>query len=147
MNNSWKLSQWITRLLLVPPALIFTLVGIRGLTHLTSDLGARGIAFTSGLGITTGQVGFGAFPLACALFLIGCLFSERLLPVALAFVGTLDSVVLAVRVISMRANNSTAGNMRIVVAEIILLALVAAGSLIELARRRANTPAASPASM
>lgn len=141
MKNFWKFAPWITRLLLLPPSFIFTTVGIRGLAHLTSDLAARGVAFTSGLGITTGHIGFGAFPLACALFVIGCLFSERLLPVALAFVATLDSVILVVRVISMRATGSSAENMRIVIAEIILLILVAAGSLIELARRRV---AASP---
>jgi len=40
-------------------------------------VGVRGIAFTSGMGMTVGRVAFGAFPLAFSRFLLGCLFFQR----------------------------------------------------------------------
>lgn len=135
MNRFWKLAPWITRLILALPTALFAAIGIRYLTNVTAA-GERGIAFTSGMGMTVGRVGFGAFPLACSLFLLGCLFSERRLLTALAFVATLDSVVLAVRIISMFADSSIQENMGLVEAEVFLLVLSAAGLLFEFGRRR-----------
>lgn len=135
MKRFWRLAPWITRLILGLPTALFAAIGIRYLVHVTA-VGVRGIAFTSGMGLTVGRVGFGAFPLACSLFLLGCLFSERRLLTALAFVATLDSVVLAVRIVSMFADSSIQENLGLVRAEVFLLALSAAGLLLELGRRR-----------
>lgn len=136
MNNFWKVSPWLTRLLLLPPAAIFTLIGVRNLSDITSSAMARGIVFTSGFGTTVGRVGFGALPLACAIFVIACLFSERRLLTALGLVGILDSVVLLVRVVSMYVDHSVAENLGLVRAEIVLLSLVVAGVFLEYARKR-----------
>jgi hypothetical protein len=135
MNRFWKLAPWITRLILALPTALFAAIGIRYLTNVTA-VGERGIAFTSGMGMTVGRVGFGAFPLACSLFLLGCLFFERRLLTGLAFVATLDSVVLAVRIISMFADYSIRENKGLVEAEVFLLVLSAAGLLFEFGRRR-----------
>ncbi len=135
MNRFWKLAPWITRLILALPTALFAAIGIRYLTNVAA-VGERGIAFTSGMGMTVGRVGFGAFPLACSLFLLGCLFSERRLLTALAFVAILDSVVLAVRIISMFADYSIRENKGLVQAEVFLLVLSAAGLLFEFGRRR-----------
>ena len=143
MNNFWKLSSWITRLILLLPTLLFTAIGIRYLAHVSSAA-ERGIAFTSGFGTTVGRVGFGAFPLAFSLFLLGCLFSERRLLTGLAFVATLDSVVLVVRVISMFADSSVQQNLGLVRAEVFLLALTAAGLFLESGRRRRAPSATAP---
>ena len=120
--------------------------GIANRAVRVTAVGVRGIAFTSGMGMTVGRVGFGAFPLACSLFLLGCLFSERRLLTALAFVATLDSVVLAVRIVSMFADSSIQENLGLVRAEVFLLVLSAAGLLLELGRKRRAAGLAIPES-
>jgi hypothetical protein len=69
-------------------------------------VGVRGVAFTFGMGMTVGGV------LVCSLS-VGVQpvfrrlpFSERRLLRALVFVATLDSVVLAVRIVSMFTDSS-----------------------------------------
>ena len=143
MNRFWKLSPWITRLILLLPTALFAVIGVRYLTNVTA-VAERGIAFTSGFGMTVGRVGFGAFPLAFSLFLLGCLFFERRLLTALAFVATLDSVVLVVRVASMFADSSVQQNMGLVRAEIFLLVLASVGLLLESARRRRFAAVSAP---
>lgn len=136
MNRFWKISPWIARMILMFPTLLFMSIGIRDLSNVATVMGARGIAFTSGNGVTIARVGFGGFPLACGLFLLGCLFFERHFLTAFTFVGTLDLVVLIVRVVGMVADNSVAENMPLVRAELLLLFLTALGVLIELFRKR-----------
>ena len=136
MDGFWRVSTWITRLILAFPTLLFLTIGIRGLSNVTTALGPRGIAFTSGMGLTVARVGFGAFPLACGLFLIGSLFFERRLLTALSFVATLDVVVLIVRIAGMFADASIPENMPLVRAELVLLLLTAIGLVIEFFRRR-----------
>ena len=135
MNKSMNLGPWLTRAILMFPTALFAAIGIRHLTDVATAAGARGIVFVSGLGMTVGRVGFGAFPLACSLFLVGCMFSERHLLTALAFVATLDSVVLVVRIAGMFADSSVQQNMGLVRAEILLLAWTGLGVLIEIARK------------
>jgi hypothetical protein len=139
MKKFWKLAPWITRLILLLPTALFLTIGIRNLSNVTEATGARGITFASGMGMTVGRVGFGGFPLACGLFVLGCLFSESWLLTALAFVATLDSVVLVVRIASMFADSSVAQNLGLVRAEIFLLLLAATGFAIEFGRRRPAT--------
>ena len=136
MKTLGKVAPWVTRLIVILPTALFATIGIHYLSHLRTAAGARGIVFVSGMGMTVGRIGFGAFPLACGLFLLGCIFSERRLLTALAFVATLDSVVLVVRIASMFSDSSVQENMGLVRAEVLLLVLVGAGVLIELARKR-----------
>lgn len=135
-----EVAPWITRLIVTFPTALFATIGIHNLSHLTTAAGGRGIVIVSGMGMTVGRVGFGAFPLACALFLLGCVFSERRLLTALALVATLDSVVLIVRIAGMFADSSVQENMRLVRAEVLLLVLTGLGVFIELARRQATSP-------
>ncbi len=136
MNRPWKLSPWITRFILMFPALLFLGIGVHDLSNVTTIMGARGIAFSSGNGVTVARVGFGAFPLACGLFLLGCVFFERYMLAALAFVATLDVVVLIVRVAGMFADSSLSENMPLVRAEVLLFFLTGMGILNEFSRRR-----------
>ena len=135
MNRFWKVSPWITRLILTFPTLLFLTIAIRNISNVTA-MGVRGIAFTSGGGMTVARVGFGAFPLAFGLFLIGCLFFERHLVTALSLVATVDLVVLIVRVAGMYTDSSVSENVPLVRAEVVLLLLMAIGFLVEFLRRR-----------
>jgi hypothetical protein len=136
MNRFWKVSPWSTRLILAFPTLLFLRIGIQNVSDVTTALGVRGIAFTSGMGMTVARVGFGGFPLALGLFLIGCLFFERRLLTALSLVAAVDVVILIVRVAGMFADSSVAENMPLVGTEVVLLFLTAAGFLIEFLRKR-----------
>jgi hypothetical protein len=138
MSTFQKVAPWITRLILMVPVALFAAISVHYISHVTTAAGARGIVFVSGMGMTVARVGFGAFPLACGLFLLGCIFFERRLLTALAFVATLDSVVLVVRIASMFADSSVQENMTLIKAEVFLLALTAVGIIIELTRRRRN---------
>lgn len=141
MKTFTKIAPWLTRLIVALPAALFATIGFQNVSHPAAAAGARGIVFVSGMGTTVGRVGFGAIPLACSLFLLACMFSERRLLTALAFVATLDFVVLAVRIFGMFADSSVQENIRLVRAEVLLLVLAGAGLLIERARSRRTSPA------
>jgi hypothetical protein len=135
MNSFGRVAPWITRLIILLPITLLLALGIHFVSHVTAAAGARGIVFASGMGMTAARIGFGAFPLGCGLFLLGCVFSERRLLTALAFVATLDSVVLVIRIASMFSDSTVRQNMRLVGAEVLLLVLAVTGGLIELARK------------
>ena len=62
MNVFWKFSPWMSKSVLLPPAAILTMVGVRNLAHPKEQAAERGIAFTSPLGATIYRVGFAGFP-------------------------------------------------------------------------------------
>jgi hypothetical protein len=94
--------------------------------------------------MTVGRVGFGAFNLACGLFLILCLLLERWTFAGLSFVLTLDLVVLIVRVAGMFTDSSVSENMPLVRAELLLLFLTGLGMLMEVLRKRRTLTAPFP---
>lgn len=143
MNRRWNPSSWISRVLLLAPILLFLRIGLPNLIQPTAALGARGIAFQTGFGLTTARMGFGAFPLAFALFLAGCLFPARRMLTGFAFIALLDGVILTARTIAMFPDGSVRENMPLVIAEIVLMILAAAGIFLELRRRSIAAAAAS----
>ena len=107
MARFWKLAPWLTRLVLLPPALIFALIASRYIAHPVQTGATIGLAFNSALAITITRVGFGAFPLGCSIFTLSCLISKRRLLTGLGFVGTIIGVALAVRIFGMLADGTT----------------------------------------
>ena len=140
MDRFWKIAPWISRFFLLPPIALFLRIGTANLLNPSGSLGERGIAFTSGFGLTTGRIAFGALPLACALFMASCLLSERRLLSGLSFLAILDTVILVSRSVAMVADGSVKGNLPLVYAEVGLIVTTTAGILLEL-RRRARTRA------
>jgi hypothetical protein len=136
MKRLWRLAPWFTRLILLPPTLIFALIASRYLFNPVQAAAAVGISFVSPLGLTIARVGFGAFPLACSLFTLSCLISSRRVLTGLGFVATVMSVALVVRIFGMLADGTTKQNMHLVVAELIFLALMLVGVFIERRRRQ-----------
>ena len=135
MNKFWNFAPWLTRIILLPPTLIFALVASRYLTDPLHAGAAVGLAFSTPLALTIARVGFGAFPLGCALFTLSCLVSTRRLLTGLGFVATMISVALIVRVFGMLADGTVRENMRLVGAEVVLLVLLSVGLVLESARR------------
>ena len=136
MNRFWKISPWVIRLMLTPPTFIFAMIASRYLLNPVQAATAVGISFVTPLGMTIARVGFGAFPLACALFTFSCLISSRRLLTGLGFVATVMSAALVVRVFGMLADGTTKENMHLVIAELVFLVLMLVGVLIEMGRRR-----------
>ncbi len=68
MKKFWKLAPWLARFILLPPAVIFTLIAVRYITHPVASAAAQGITLNPGLGVTIGRVGLGGFPLGCSIF-------------------------------------------------------------------------------
>ena len=136
MAGFWKLAPWLTRLVLLPPALIFALIASRYIAHPVQTGATIGLAFNSALAITITRVGFGAFPLGCSIFTLSCLISKRRLLTGLGFVGTIIGAALAVRIFGMLADGTTRENLGLVGAEVGVLVLILIGLFIELGRRR-----------
>lgn len=141
MERFWKYTPWFTRVLLIPPTLIFALVASRHILHPVESAAAVGIAFNSALGVTISRVGLGGFPLACSIFTLYCLVSRRV-STGLGFVFTLVSVVLGVRVFGMLADGTVQESLHLVRAETILLVLFVAGLFLDAAKRRRDVRAA-----
>src|SRR5437879_2202366 len=78
------------------------------------------VLLDSPLGVTIARVGFGAFPLGCAIFTFSCLVSSRRLLTGLAFVGNMMGLVLGVRILGILVDGTARENMRLVGAEILL---------------------------
>ena len=135
MQTFWKLAPWLTRLILLVPILLFARIGLPHVFHPVETLAVRGISFSSGFGVTSARIGFGAFPLGLSLFLLGCLLSERRLLIGLSLVATMDAVLLVVRIFGMMADASVQENMRLVDAELILLIVMGVAIFLELSRR------------
>src|SRR6476646_10841621 len=121
MQKFWTAAPWLTRLILLPPTLIFMLIATRYVAHPVASAAAQGIVLPPGLGVTIARVGLGGFPLGCSIFLATCLLSSRRLLTGLVFVGIMVGVVLAVRVLGMAADSTVQENMKLVRAEIGLL--------------------------
>ena len=143
MQTWWKLAPWLTRLILLLPIVLFARIGLPHALHPVETLAVRGISFSSGFGVTTARIGFGAFPLGLSLFLLGCFLSERWLLIGLTLVATMDAVLLVVRIFGMMADGSVQENMRLVNAEVILLIVMGAGIFLELSRRAGIRKAAA----
>ena len=139
MEKLWRVAPWLTRMMLMPPTIIFTLIATRYLFHPIQTGAEIGLAFNAPLAVTIIRVGFGAFPLGCALFTLSCLLSKGRVLTGLAFVSTMIGAALVVRVFGMLADGTVAQSMKLVRAEIGLLVVMAAGIFLELGRRRAAT--------
>jgi len=107
-GNSSRLAGVLRRAPLVMTTVIFTLISFRYLAHPLRAAAEAGIAFTSPGGITIARVGFAAFPLSLAILAFTSLFSTRWRLAGLYMVLTLDSVVIAVRVLGFWLDHSTA---------------------------------------
>lgn len=136
MKIFWRIAPWLSRLVLVPPAFIFALIAVKYITHPAQAAAAVGISLTSPLGATILRVGFGGFPLGCAIFIFACLISERRILIGLCFVATMVGVVLLVRVYGMEVDGTVKESMALIRPEVSLMVACFIGLIIEFTRRR-----------
>lgn len=138
-GNSSLLGGVLLRAPLVMMTIIFTLISVRYLAHPVSSAAEAGISFTAPGGITIARVGFAAFPLALAILAFTSLISARWRLAGLYMVLTVDSVVMAVRVLGFWLDHSMA-SARLLAPETVLLMLSLLAIRLESARlqREAN---------
>ena len=136
MKMFWKIAPWLSRIILVPPTVIFTLIALRYISKPAQAAAAVGISLNTPLAATILRIGFGAFPLGAALFTLWCLISSRRILTGLTFVGIMLGMALIVRVFGMLADGTVKESMALVRSEAILLIICGLGVALEFGRRR-----------
>ena len=77
MTRFLRYAPWINRFVLAAATIIFTMIGLRYVADPAAASAATGVTLNSLLASTTTRVGFGAFPLAFAIYSAWFLFSKR----------------------------------------------------------------------
>ena len=130
-----RLAAIFSRAPLAMMTVLFTLIAFRYLIHPVSSAAEVGISFTAPGGITISRVAFAAFPLALAILAFRSLTSERWRLAGLYMVLTVDSVVIAVRILGFWLDRSTA-SAPLLIPEAVLLILSIVAIRLESARVR-----------
>ncbi|HYL77398.1 MAG TPA: hypothetical protein VEU96_24505 [Bryobacteraceae bacterium] len=136
MKHFSRFAPWINRLVLAAATVIFTAIGLRYIADPVRASAATGVTLNSGLAETTTRIGFGAFPLAFAIFSFVCLLSRRRLLVGVSLVITVVTTAIAVRLFSIAADGMVPQSVRLFVPETAILLLSITGLLLEGARSR-----------
>jgi hypothetical protein len=136
MKIFWRFAPWLSRIILILPTLIFTLIALKYLAEPAQAAREVGISLDSPLGATILRVGFGAFPLGCGVFTFGCLISKGRVSTGLSFVATIVGVILIVRIYGMLVDGTVQESMVLIRPEVALLVLCFIGMIIESSRRR-----------
>ncbi|HSP17673.1 MAG TPA: hypothetical protein VLV78_23210 [Thermoanaerobaculia bacterium] len=136
MKTLSRLAPILGRIPLVMATVIFTLISLRFISNPVHAAAATGISFTRPIGITVGRIGFGAFPLGCAIVTALCLISARRLLTGLAFVAIMLGVALLVRILGIAVDHTLAESLRVTVSEMVLLTLSIVGMVAVSARQR-----------
>jgi hypothetical protein len=135
VDTFWKFSPWISKVILLPPSAILTMVGVRNVAHPEEQAAERGIAFTNPLGGTIYRVGFAGFPLGCAAFIAYCLAANRRTLTGLIFSAVFNGAVLAVRIFGMAIDSTVQQSLPLVKGEIVVVAISLVGITVEIGRR------------
>jgi hypothetical protein len=136
--NFWKLSPWLSRLIILAVAALFAMISFKFVLDPQNAAASSGIGLVSAVGYTNLRAGFGGFPLAFALLLLFCLFSSRRLLVALASIATVGGVVLAVRLYGAGLDGTFGESAHLLVPETAIVVIALLGVLME-TRRRTRT--------
>jgi hypothetical protein len=146
MIHMARLSPHFARLVLLFQAVVLTLIGSRVLFDPIGASAKVQIGLGSPLAIVVAQVGFGAFPLAAAIFVAVCALSARTLRAGLAFVLIFDITALAVRLHAMLPAGGVVQNRGPLIGESVFSVLALAGLIWQSSwLRRSSEPPASAA--
>jgi len=141
-----RLAPHFARLVLLLQGVVLTLIASRILLDPIGASAKAQISLGSPLAIVVAQIGFGAFPLAAAIFVGICALSVHALRAGLTFVLIFDLTALAVRVHALLPAAGFAQNRGPLIGETVF-GVLALGALIWQSRwlRRSNEPSASGA--
>ena len=133
MKRYSRLALWIDRLVLAAATSIFTTIGLRYIADPVRAAAATGVTLGSAMASTTTRIGFGAFPLAFAIFSLSCLLSRRRLRAGVSLVATVVTTAIVVRLFSLAADGAAAESIRLFIPEAAILLLSISGLLLEAA--------------
>ncbi len=136
MEKFWRFAPWLNRLVLLAATLIFALISAKYIADPVRTAATFKISLGSAAAITNMRVGFGAFPLGCAIITLVCLVSTSRLLTGLCFVATMIGVATAARVFGILVDGAATESLVVLRAEVILLTLSIIGLFIELGGRR-----------
>jgi len=131
MNRISRVAPWINRIVLTVSAFVFTMVGIRYIADPVSAAAATGAVLNTPLAATTARVGFGAFPLAIAVFALISLLSSGRMVSGVRLVAIVMISAIAVRVIGMIADGAVPASSRLFVPESAILLFALAGLFLQ----------------
>lgn len=145
-GGSSRIAAVFRRVPLVMITAIFTMISLRYLVNPVHYAAEAGISFTSPGGITIARVGFAAFPLSIAILALTALLSTRWRLGGLYMVLTVDCAVIAVRILGIQLDHSTA-SAKLLIPETFLLILAIVAIRLESAwlRGQRNASAVSNA--
>ena len=141
-----RLPPHFARLVLLFQGVVLTLIASRILLDPIGASAKVQIGLGSPLAIVVAQVGFGAFPLAAAIFVAGCALSARTLRTGLAFVLVFDLTALAVRLHAALPAGGFGQNRGPLIGETMFSVLALAGLIWQSSwlHRSSELPAAAP---
>jgi hypothetical protein len=135
MKNFWKAAPWLSRLIILAVAGLFTMISLKFVFDPREAAANSGIAIQSSVGYTNTRAGFGGFPLGFAAILVFCLFSSRRLLPALSSIATVAAVILAVRLYGAAQDATFSQSVHILIPEAVLLVISLLGVVLETKRR------------
>ena len=135
-----RFAPWIARIVLATASVIFTAIGLRYIGDPAGASAKTGVTLNTALAYTITRVGFGAFPLALALFSFTCLISRRRIFEGVRVIVVLCATVIGVRLYGTVADGFARESAVLFIPEIILLALSMAALLLESARKPEGEP-------
>lgn len=136
MKRLFSIAPWINRAVLGAASVIFTMIGMRYLADPAGAAANTGVTLTSALAATTTRIGFGAFPLAIAIFSFLCLLSAQRQRAGVSLVATVLMTAIAVRLWSIAVDGAVAQSTRLFLPEGVIFVLALTGLLLEAARGR-----------
>jgi hypothetical protein len=143
MSGWVRHSIWFARFVLGGAALLFTAIALRGLFDPVGSSAVHEITLGSPAGVTVARVGFGAFPLAFAIILLGCVVAERRLLTGLAALVVVAIALTAARLLGLVLDGAAPFTVHVLKPEVGLIVASALALVLELERRRRQTAEAA----
>jgi len=140
VNLVWRVAPWWSRLLLLAATVLFFLIGFKYLGNPVDQSAADSIILGSVMAISRVRVGFGGFPLALSLILLGCLASPRRLMSGLVVLATTVAVITIARLVGIAVDGPAQEALRLLRVEIVILALSVGSIFLERARLNRLSP-------
>jgi hypothetical protein len=141
MKVFWRISPWISRLIIVTVAGLFVMISAKFVLDPQQAAANSGITIQPGLGTTNTRAGFGGFPLGFAVILLFCLFSSRRLLAALWSIATVAAVILCVRLYGAAEDVTFGQSAHLLIPQMLILVASLLGATIETKRRSRDVTA------
>lgn len=130
------MTPWLSRLIILFVAVLFTLISWRYLADPVAKAATDEIKLGSVMAVSRMRVGFGAFPLAFAVLLATCLFSEARILMGLVALSVVLGVVTVVRLSGILIDGPASEALKLLRVELIVWTISVAAIVVEVLRRR-----------